>query len=250
MPFILITGASSGIGAAVAERLAAIGHNLFLVARRVDRLSDLAKRLRAAHSVEVRYVGLDVADASAVDRFFRDDLAGVALSAVINNAGLALGTEPFDAYPLHEIDTMIDVNVRAMMRMAHHALPLLRASKGHLINLGSIAGIDAYGGGTVYCATKALVHSFTRGLRQDLLGSGVRVTTIAPGRVETEFSDVRLRGDQTEAKKVYQGYRPLHASDVADAIVYVLSCPPHVTIEFLHIMPTDQAGYRVAKEGN
>lgn len=246
MHFTLITGASSGIGAATAQRLATMGHNLFLVARRTDRLSALAERLRASHAVDVRFVACDITDEDAVQRLCEQQMHGLSVNVVVNNAGLALGTEAFDAYDFSEVDAMLDLNVRAMMRIAHRTLPLLRASKGHLINLGSIAGIDAYAGGTVYCATKAFVHSFTRGLRQDLLGSGVRVTTIAPGRVETEFSDVRLRGDSDAAQKVYTGYRPLRPDDVADAIAYALSCPPHVTVEFLHIMPTDQAGYRIA----
>lgn len=243
--YTLITGASAGIGKATAERCAKEGRNLFLVARRGDRLKELQDSLQKQYGVSVRTKELDVTDTKAVDLFFEEDLQGLTIDALINNAGLALGTEAFDQYNFADIDTMIDVNVRAMMRVAFLTLPLLRASKGHLINLGSIAGIESYAGGTVYCATKHFVHAFTRGLRQDLLGSGVRVTTVAPGRVETEFSDVRLKGNTAAAKKVYEGYVPLQAEDIADAIWYALSRPKHVNMEMMLVMPTDQAGLRV-----
>lgn len=243
-PFTLITGASAGIGEATATRLAAEGQNLLLIARRIDRLKKLKPELEKA-GVEVRIFELDVTDRAALESFFKNDLKDIELKILVNNAGLALGTESFDAYDFSDVDTMIDVNIRAMARVAHLSLPLLKKSQGHIVNLGSIAGIESYAGGTVYCATKHFVHSFTRGLRQDLLGTGVRVTTIAPGRVETEFSDVRLKGDIASAKKVYQNCVPLQASDIADAICFAVTRPKHVNLELMLVMPTDQAGTRV-----
>lgn len=243
-PFTLITGASAGIGEAAAKRLAAEGQNLILVARRIDRLKKLKVELEKS-GIEVRIHELDVTDKAALESLFTKDLKDISLDVLVNNAGLALGTEGFDAYDFADVDTMIDVNIRAMTRVAHLALPLLKKSKGHIVNLGSIAGIESYAGGTVYCATKAFVHSFTRGLRQDLLGTGVRVTTVAPGRVETEFSDVRLKGDTAAAKKVYQNCVPLQAADIADAICYAVTRPKHMNVELMLVMPTDQAGTRV-----
>ena len=175
------------------------------------------------------------------------EIKGKVIDVVVNNAGLALGLEAFDRNDPLDIERMIDVNVKAFLHIAHLSLPLLRASKGHLINLGSIAGTETYSGGTVYCGTKHFVHAFTRGLRKDLLGSGVRVTIIAPGRVETEFSDVRLKGDTSAAKKVYEGYEPLQPEDIADAIWYCVSRPSHVNIEEMLVMPAAQAGISVWK---
>lgn len=243
-PFILITGASAGIGEATARLLASQKRNLILVARRGERLALLKTELEKSHSIEVRTHTLDVTDRFALDTFFRS-LGGLQIDVLVNNAGLALGTEPFDQYNFTDVDTMIDVNVRAMMKVAYLALPFLKATKGHLVNLGSIAGIETYAGGTVYCGTKHFVHAFTEGLRKDLQGSGVRVTTVAPGRVETEFSEVRLKGDTSAAKKVYAGYVPLAASDIADAIVYAVTRPPHVNVELMLVMPTAQAGLSV-----
>lgn len=196
--------------------------------------------------VDIKIFELDVTDHVAVESMFRD-LGDTTIDAVINNAGLALGTESFESYDWNDIRTMVDVNVTAMMKVAYLAIPFLKKTKGHLVNLGSIAGREQYAGGTVYCATKSFVHAFTHGLRLDLLGSGVRVTTVSPGRVETEFSDVRLKGDTQAAKKVYEGYTPLSAEDIADAIEYVLTRPPHVNVEDMLVMPTDQAGLRIAQ---
>lgn len=245
MPRALITGASSGIGKATAERFAREGMDLVLIARRKDRLEKMQKELTKAHGVSVDVISMDITDTHALEAHFKE-IEKKPLHIVVNNAGLALGTEKFQDYGLEDISTMITVNIAAMCTVARLSLPLLQKTKGHLINLGSIAGLETYSGGTVYCATKHFVHAFTEGLRKDLLGTGVRVTTIAPGRVDTEFSDVRLRGDTVAAKKVYQGYRPLHAEDIADAIHYAVSAPVHVNIEFMLVMPTDQAGLNVA----
>ena len=241
--YTLITGASSGIGEATTRRFAKEGRNLILIARREDRLKKLSSDLQT-FGIEIMVRALDVTDAEALENFFAS-LSATSIDVVVNNAGLALGTEPFDRYDFKDIQTMVDTNVTAFMHTAHLSLPFLKKTKGHLFNLGSIAGRETYAGGTVYCATKHFVHAFTGGLRKDLLGSGVRVTTIAPGRVETEFSVVRLKGDEAKAKKVYEGYRPLLPADIADAIWYAASRPRHVNIEEMLIMPTDQAGLQV-----
>ena len=241
--YTLITGASAGIGRAVARRFAKEGRSLILLARRGERLEELRVELQT-HAVDIKLLVCNVADTLALQGCLAT-LRGLHIDAVINNAGLALGTESFDQYDQNDIDTMVDVNVKAMMRVASHMLPFLKTSKGHLVNLGSIAGMETYAGGTVYCATKHFVHAFTEGLRKDLLGTGVRVTTVAPGRVETEFSEVRLKGDIGKAKQVYQGYVPLQAEDIADAIWYAVSRPPHVNVELMLVMPTAQAGLSV-----
>ncbi len=241
--YTLITGASSGIGEATARRFAKEGRNLILIARREERLRKLATELKKSGS-DVSVHACDITDHGALEDLFRK-LQDQQIDVVVNNAGLALGTESFDRYDFKDIQTMIDTNITAFMKIAHLSLPLLKKTKGHLINLGSIAGKETYAGGTVYCATKHFVHAFTGGLRKDLLGSGVRVTTIEPGRVETEFSVVRLKGDAAKAKKVYEGYRPLLPADIADAIWYAVSRPSHVNIEEMLVMPTDQAGLNV-----
>lgn len=242
--FILITGASSGIGRAAAEKFATEGRNLILVARRFDRLQELKAKLEK-NNVEVRIHELDVTDRAALDTFFAD-LKNLTIDVIINNAGLALGTQPFDQYDFADIDTMIDTNIRAMTRVAFLGLPFLKKSNGHLINLGSIAGMQTYAGGTIYCATKHFVHAFSQGLRKDLLGSDVRVTIVAPGRVETEFSEVRMKGDKS-ANSIYREIESLQPSDIADAMWYAVSAPKHVNLELLLVMPTHQAAMQVKK---
>ncbi len=242
--YTLITGASAGIGEASARLFAAQGRNLVLIARREERLQKLKAELS---NVDVKILAADVTDAAAMEKFFTTDLAGVSIDVVINNAGLALGRDPFDQYDFADVETMIDVNITAFLKIAHLSLPFLKKTKGHLINLGSIAGMKAYGGGAVYCGTKHFVHAFTEALRQDLLGSGVRVTTIAPGNVETEFSIVRHKGDKAIADAVYEGFEALQPVDIADAMWYAVSRPSHVNTELMQVMPTDQAGITVRR---
>ena len=239
--YSLITGASAGIGEATARLFAKEGRNLILIARREDRLTKLVEEL---DSVDVKIFGVDVTDHSALETIFKH-LNDVSIDVVVNNAGLALGRDTFDQYDFKDAETMIDVNITAFLKVAHLALPFLKKSQGHLVNLGSIAGIEAYKGGAVYCGTKHFVHAFSRALRQDLLGTGVRVTIIAPGNVETEFSVVRHKGDKAKADAVYQGWRHLKAEDIADAINYAVTRPKHVDIEHMTVMPTDQAGITV-----
>jgi 3-hydroxy acid dehydrogenase / malonic semialdehyde reductase len=241
--YTLITGASAGIGEATARKLASEGRNLILVARRADRLRALQNELG---KVDSKVYTLDVTDHKALEKMFAE-LKDISIDAVINNAGLAVGRDPFDQYDFQDVLPMIDVNITAFLKVAHLSLPFLKRSKGHLVNLGSIAGIEAYKGGAVYCGTKHFVHAFSRALRHDLLGTGVRITIIAPGNVETEFSVVRYKGDQAKADAIYSGWRHLKSEDIADAISHALNSPAHVDLEQITVMPTDQAGVTVFK---
>jgi len=238
--YTLITGASSGIGEATARLFAAQGRNLILIARRKDRLEALAKSITKEHGVEVITHVADVSDPKALAQCFAS-LKGKSIDVVINNAGLALGTEPLQDAKPEDGDTMIAVNIAGFLHVIEESLPFLLKSRGHLINLGSIAGLEAYRGGAVYCGTKSFVHGASKGLRHDLLGTGIRVTEIAPAKVETEFSMVRFKGDKAKADAVYASYTPLSPLDIAETIWFAVSRPAHVTIEHLVIYPTDQA---------
>lgn len=237
--YVLITGASSGIGEATARRLADENCDLILLARRKEKLDSLANDLKTK-GVDVLVQQLDITDTKALEAYFLE-LSTLSIQGVINNAGMALGKDPLDAADSADLQAMIDLNVSAFLHVAYLSIPHLKKTKGHLINLGSIAGKEVYVGGATYCATKYFVHAINEGLRLDLSGSGVRVTEIAPGAVETEFSAVRFKGDTQRASKVYQGYIPLRPEDIADAIWYAMSRPEHVNIQQLIIMPTAQA---------
>ena len=243
----VVTGASAGIGAACARRLAAEGMHVALGARRLERLQTLADELRRAHGVRTLAVALDVTDpesvaafGEAVDAFAGED--GVHL--LLNNAGMARGVVRIpDATRADEDDweRMLAVNVMGLLRTTRRFIGGMRArDRGHVVNLGSLAGIETYEGGAVYCATKASVRVLSRALRLELLGSRVRVTCINPGMVETEFSVVRL-GDQQRADAVYAGMTPATAEDVAEAVAWVALQPLHLNVEELWLQPTDQA---------
>lgn len=238
--YTLITGASSGIGEATANIFAMHGRNLILIARRKDRLETLQTSLSKEHNIDVIIHAVDVTNSKDLQKCFTS-LQDKDIDVVINNAGLALGTEPLqDAIP-EDGDTMIALNISGFLHVIEGSLPFLTKSKGHLVNLGSIAGLEPYRGGTVYCGTKSFVHGASKGLRHDLLGTGVRVTEIVPAKVETEFSVVRYKGDKAKADAVYASYTPLSPLDIAEAIWFAVSRPAHVTIEHLVIYPTDQA---------
>ncbi len=245
MTYTLITGASSGIGEATAQLFASKGRNLILLARRTDRLEELRKSL-AATKVDIRIHACDVTNDAALQQVF-STLQELSIDVAVNNAGLALGTESFETQDFSDIKQMVNVNILGLMKVAQLSLPFLRKTQGHLINLGSIAGRETYAGGTVYCGTKHFVHAFTQGLRKDLLGSGIHVTTVAPGKVQTEFSLVRLKGDKQKADALYRDYTPLQAQDIAEAIWHAVSSPKHVDLEEILVMPTDQAGINTAK---
>jgi 3-hydroxy acid dehydrogenase / malonic semialdehyde reductase len=240
---VLITGASAGIGEACAQAFAQAGARLILTARRMERLQALADELAAAHGTEAHLLALDVRDAEAVAATLGGlPAAWAEVDVLVNNAGLARGTEKVPAGNPAEWDEVIQTNVNGLLYVTRAVTPgMVQRGRGHVINLGSVAGHEVYPGGAVYCATKHAVGAITRGLRMDLLGSGVRVSTVDPGMVETEFSVVRFRGDQDRADSVYRGVTPLTPADIAETIVWVATRPPHVNIDEIIIKPTDQA---------
>lgn len=240
---VLITGASAGIGEACARAFAAVGARLLLAARRGDRLSALAAELRADAGVEVQELEMDVRDLGVVTRVIGDLSAEWRdIDLLVNNAGLGRGIDPVQSGDPRDWDEMIDTNLKGLLYLTRAVLPgMLERGRGHVVNIGSIAGREMYPGGAVYCATKAGVDAITRGLRMDLLGTPVRVTNVMPGLVETEFSVVRFRGDEERAAGVYRGYLPLTAADVADAVVYVATRPAHVNVDEIMLKPVAQA---------
>ncbi len=243
---VLVTGASSGIGLACAEAFARAGARLLLAARRTDRLEALAARL----DTDVAVLPLDVRDRAAVDTAIAGlDPGWAAIDVLVNNAGLAAGFAPLPDGDPDDWDRMLDTNVRGLLAVTRAVVPgMIARGRGHVVNLGSIAGHETYPNGAVYCATKAAVDRITQGLRLDLLGTGVRVSTVDPGMVETEFSVVRFRGDADRADRVYQGMTPLTADDVAETIVWIADRPAHVQVAEVILLPTDQASAtRVAR---
>jgi len=240
---VLITGASAGFGAEMARKFVSHGHKVIATARRAEKLAGLRQELGA----NVLPLTLDVTDTAAI----APALAGLPaawkpIDVVINNAGLALGLEPAQRTSLAEWETMIATNVKGLVAMTHALLPeMVARGGGTIINLGSVAGATPMPGGNVYGATKAFVDQFTRNLRADLAGTGVRATNIAPGLCGgTEFSNVRLRGDDAAAAKIYEGTNPLTSVDIAEAAYWVATLPPHVNINIIEMMPTCQ-GYGV-----
>ena len=232
-PIAVVTGASSGIGAAAAKHLAQAGYDLILGARRMDKLQAVAEPLGA------RAITLDVTDAASVVAFCEQVPA---VNVLINNAGGALGLEPIAEAEDEKWRTMFESNVLGTMRMTRTLLPKLEASgQGHIVVIGSIAGFEVYPGGAGYTAAKHAERALAETLRLELLGKPIRVTEIAPGLVETEFSLVRFGGDAERATTPYQGMTPLTADDVADAIVWAVTRPPHVNIDQMTIRPLDQA---------
>jgi 3-hydroxy acid dehydrogenase/malonic semialdehyde reductase len=240
---VLITGASAGIGEACARAFAAAGARLVLTARRGDRLDALAREFGAAHGTETLPLVLDVRDRAAVQ-------AAIAalppewreVDLLVNNAGLGRGLAPLHQGDPDDWDEMVDTNVKGVLHATRAVVPgMVERGRGHVINLGSVAGHEVYPGGAVYCATKHALGAITRGLRMDLMGTGVRVSTVDPGMVETDFSVVRFRGDRERAERVYRGMDPLTAADVADTVLWIATRPPHVTIDEVIIKPTDQA---------
>ncbi|MDR7068358.1 serine 3-dehydrogenase [Pseudoxanthomonas japonensis] len=244
----LITGATSGFGAAAVRRFAAAGWRVVATGRRAERLQALVDDLGAD---KVHAVAFDIRDDAAMDAAlaalpegFRD------IDLLVNNAGLAQGTLPAQTALLSDWRTMIDTNITALVTLTHRLLPALVARKGAIINISSVAGVYPYPGGNAYGGSKAFVSQFSLGLRSDLHGTGVRVTTIEPGMAETEFTLVRTHGDQAASDKLYTGANPMTADDIAESIFYVATLPPHLNINRLEIMPVTQsfAGFQVARD--
>jgi hypothetical protein len=239
----LITGATSGIGAACARKFAGAGYRVILTGRRAGQLAVMAGELEKEFGVEVLTLCFDVRDRDAVKRAL-DSLPAAwrEIDVLVNNAGLALGLEPEYAGDFEDWETMIDTNVKGLLYMTRLVVPgMVERMRGHVINIGSVAGDAAYAGGAVYCATKAAVKALSDGLRIDLAHTPVRVTNLKPGLVETNFSNVRFHGDTERAAKVYQGIQPLTGDDIADVALYAAQAPAHVQIAEVLILATHQA---------
>lgn len=245
---ILITGATSGFGEASARRFAAEGWRVIITGRRRDRLDALQRELEGLHgTVERGHVAhvlrFDVRDRAAVDAA----IAGLppewnTIDVLLNNAGLAAGLAPLQEGSADDWDRMLDTNVKGLLNVSRAVIPgMIKRKRGHIINIGSTAGKEVYAKGNVYCASKFAVDALTKAMRIDLLEHGVKVTQIAPGAAETEFSVVRFSGDEDRAKQVYQGFDPLRAEDIADIVHYVATLPSHVCINDLVVTPTAQA---------
>ena len=243
MKTAFITGTTSGFGRAFALCLAKLGYNLIITGRRKERLEELAETIRKDFEVEVLPLNFDVRDneacksaiGSVPEKFQNIDL-------LVNNAGLAAGASPFDHCSLDDFEQMLDTNVKGLLYITKLIVPgMIERQSGHIVNISSIAGIEVYPNGNVYCASKHAVNAITKGLRIDLVKHGIRVSSISPGMVETEFSIVRYHGDEAKAKAVYQGVEPLRAEDIADALEFIVTRPPHVMINDIQINPAQQA---------
>ena len=246
---VLITGASAGFGKALAERLVANGHRVIGCARRLDKLNALADTLGEAFLP----VAMDVSDTAAIPQIIADLPADFSqIDVLVNNAGLALGTEPAQNANLDDWMRMTDTNIKGLMAVTHAVLPAMVArDSGYIINVGSIAGSWPYFGGNVYGATKAFVKQFSLNLRADLIGTQVRVTNLEPGNVAgTEFSNVRYHGDDDKAAKVYDGFKTMTGEDIGDILLWLIESPTHINVNRLEVMPVAQTynGLTIAKQ--
>lgn len=238
----LITGATAGIGEATARLFAQQNIDLILTGRRTARLDSLAKELVSEFGIRVNILTMDVREKADVEKLesLSDDWKKVDI--LINNAGLSRGMDPINAGSTDDWEVMIDTNIKGLLYVTKLVSNwMIKQGGGHIVNLGSIAGKETYLNGNVYCATKHAVDSLNKAMRIDLLPHKIKVTAIHPGAVETEFSEVRFHGDKAKAKKVYEGYEPLHAIDIAETIWFAVSRPPHVNINEMIVMPTAQA---------
>jgi NADP-dependent 3-hydroxy acid dehydrogenase YdfG len=241
MKYAIITGASSGFGAAIAEELQELGFGLVLLARRSDRLKELQKKLTRT---PVYVAKLDVCNEDDVREVIANLPSEIANNCfiLVNNAGLAVGRGPLDTGLSEDWNRMIDTNVKGLLYMSHAVIPLLKKHpNSHLINISSIAGKEVYAGGNVYCASKHAVDALSKALRIDLLPHQIKVSNIAPGAAETEFSLVRFKGDAQTAASVYEGFEALQATDIAQTVAFIVSRPAHVSIADITIMPSAQA---------
>ena len=239
---ILVTGASSGFGKAIATKFAAGGWNVIITGRRKEKLDELAKALETTYGIKTLSLIFDVQDKKAVfDNLQNLPTEWQAIKILVNNAGLALGRDSFENANLEDWETMIDTNEKGLLYASKAVLPMLIKEKGHIINIGSTAAKEVYKDGNVYCASKHAVDAISKAQRIDLLQYQIKVTAIHPGAADTEFSVVRFKGDAEKAKAVYNGYTPLMAEDIADTVWYVANTPAHVCINDLVITCTAQA---------
>jgi len=239
----LITGASSGIGYETAKIFAQNKINLLLISRNIDKIKNEIKEWENTYKIKIEYHPIDVKNLDEITKLFNNlDKFWLDIDFLINNAGLALGLEPIETQDIEDWQTMIDTNIKGLLYITKKILPLMKKNnKGHIINIGSIAGIWTYPNGTVYCATKAAVKAISDGLRMELVDTPIKVTNIQPGLVETNFSIVRFKGDNQRAKKVYEGIQPLTGKDIAEIILWVSNTPENVQISEVTVMPVNQA---------
>jgi NADP-dependent 3-hydroxy acid dehydrogenase YdfG len=240
---ILVTGATSGFGKAIASRFAKEGNDLIITGRREELLEELSAELRDKYKIEVLSLCFDVRMKEEVELAISSlPEEWKAIDVLVNNAGLAVGLNPIQEGVIDDWEQMIDTNVKGLLYMTRFVSPLMvERKKGHIINIGSIAGREVYPMGNVYCGSKFAVDAITKGTRIDLVSHNIKVTQVAPGAADTEFSMVRFKGDQKRADSVYKGYKPLNAEDVAEVVWYVTTLPDHVNINDMVIMPTAQA---------
>ena len=240
---VCVTGAPSGIGRATAEIFAANGYNLIITGRRKEKLEELGEELVSKYKIDLIALNFDVRSNEAVNKAFDSLPEGWrAIDILVNNAGLAVGLGPIQEGVIDDWERMIDTNIKGLLYVSRKVLPwLVERKQGHVFNIASIAGKETYLNGNVYCATKTAVDSLSRAMRMDMVPYGIKVTNVAPGAVETEFSIVRFKGDQQRADNVYKGYEPLTGKDIADTIYYVATMPDHVCINDLIITPKAQA---------
>lgn len=238
---VLITGASSGIGWSTAEKLAELGYQLILCGRRAERLQQLTVMLQS--KTNVASLCFDVSKQKEVNEALNSlDASFKDIDILINNAGNAHGLEEFHEADMADFEAMIDINIKGLLYLSKALSPqMVERNNGHIINISSIAGRDVYGKGHVYCGSKAAVDAITEGMRIDLHQYGIKVSSISPGLVETEFSEVRFKGDKEKSATVYQGYTPLKAEDVAECIIFAITRPAHVNIGDMLVLPKDQA---------
>jgi len=239
---VLVTGASSGIGEACAKRFASSGADLVIVARREERLANLKAALEKEHGVSVRVHQLDVRDRDAVEEFSKTLEKEIgAPDVLVNNAGLASGLNKFFDGDFEDWDKMIDTNVKGLLNVSRFVVPLMiKQNRGHIVNIGSIAGHIVYPSGNVYNATKFAVRAINQAMSIDLVGTPIRVSSVDPGAVDTEFSKVRFHGDKERSKTVYKGFQPLRGEDIAEAVYFVVNAPDHVNVLDIVVMPTAQ----------
>lgn len=242
-PIIFITGATAGFGKACAEKFAANGFDVIITGRRKERLEELQKELEEKFSVEVYPLAFDVRDFQAGQQAINAlPQTWKNIHVLINNAGLAMGLSPIDEGELSDWETMIDTNIKGLLYISKLIIPFFKNKEsGQIINIGSTAAKDVYPNGNVYCATKFAVDALSQAMRIDLLPYGIKVTAVHPGASETEFSNVRFKGDEDKAKKTYEGYTPLYAEDIAEIIYFCATRPAHVCINDLVVSPTAQA---------
>ncbi len=243
MKIAFITGATSGIGEAIALKFAQKDINVIITGRRFDKLNALKSNITSNTKANILALKMDVTDRKSVER----EINGLpdeweSIDILVNNAGLAVGLDPIQHGNPDDWEQMIDTNLKGLLYVSKAVLPLMIArQKGHIINIGSIAGKEVYPKGNVYCATKHAVDALTKSMRIDLLGNGIKVTQIAPGLVETEFSLVRFKGDEERASKVYQGYKPLEGKDIAEIAFFITTLPDHVCVNDILMTPLAQA---------